>query len=388
MRKFAQGFLPGMVGIAFLFASAPALSEVGVTATEIRIGMANALSGPAMGLGTAIKRGSEVYFNKVNAAGGVYGRKIKLFSEDDGYEPTRAATATRKLIEQDKVFALFGYVGTPTSQAAEPIASKSGVPFFGAFSGAEFLRMPVNKLVFNVRESYDSEAELQVEHLVKDLGVKRVGIFIQADAYGLAGRSAVVKALQKRNMAVAGEGRYQRNTEEIDAGIAMLKSEKPDAVIMVGAYKACAAFVIKAKKAGLQPTFLSLSFVGTEDFIKAAGRDGEGVYITQVVPSPSDTSVPIVKQYQAAMTEAGIHDFDYTSLEGYVDAVVFVEGLKAAGLNLTRERLLAALNQMKMSIGGLGISYSETDHQGLKQIHLTRVRNGRAVPIAKLIPES
>ncbi|HSY26375.1 MAG TPA: ABC transporter substrate-binding protein, partial [Burkholderiaceae bacterium] len=246
MVKFARNLLTGIFGMTILCASPCALSENGVGATEIRLGMSNALSGPAMGLGTGIKRGSEVYFSKVDAAGGVHGRNIKLLSEDDGYEPTRAVTATRKLIDQDNVFALFGYVGTPTSTVAEAIASKSGVPFFGPFTGAEFLRTPVNNLVFNVRESYVAEAELQVERLVKDLGIKKIGVFMQADAYGLAGKDAVVKALKKRNMILAGEGRYQRNTEEVDSAVAMLKSEKPEAVIMVGAYRACAAFVIKA----------------------------------------------------------------------------------------------------------------------------------------------
>jgi len=384
MMKTAKNLLSGIFGILLLCASALAQQEDGVGATEIRIGMANALSGPVKGLGNGVKKGSEVYFNKVNASGGVDRRKILLLSEDDGYEPTRAATAARKLIEQDKVFALFGFVGTPTSQAAESISSKAGVPFFGPYTGAEFLRSPVKKWVFNVRASYVSEVELQVEHLVKDLGIKRIGIFIQADAYGLAGKDAVLKALKKRNMELAGEGRYQRNTAEVGGGIAMLKSENPEAVIMVGAYNACAAFVKKAKESGLQPTFLSLSFVGTEDFIKDAGENGEGVYITQVVPSPDDVSVPLVRQYQADMRSAGMRHFDYASLEGYIDAVVFVAALKAAGPNLTRESLISALNRMKTNIDGLDISFGETDHQGLKQVHLTKVQNGKAIPISKL----
>jgi ABC-type branched-subunit amino acid transport system substrate-binding protein len=185
-------------------------------------------------------------------------------------------------------------------------------------------------------------------------------------------------------MELAGEGRYQRNTAEVGGGIAMLKSENPEAVIMVGAYNACAAFVKKAKESGLQPTFLSLSFVGTEDFIKDAGENGEGVYITQVVPSPDDVSVPLVRQYQADMRSAGMRHFDYASLEGYIDAVVFVAALKAAGPNLTRESLISALNRMKTNIDGLDISFGETDHQGLKQVHLTKVQNGKAIPISKL----
>lgn len=384
MIKIVKSLLAGAVGSVLLTATPFALSENGVSATEVKIGMANALSGPAKALGTGIKRGSEVYFNKVNAAGGVHGRKIKLLSEDDGYEPARSATVTEKLINQDSVFALFGYVGTPTAKASEAIASKSGVPFFGPFTGAEFLRTPVNKLVFNVRGSYSAETELQVERLVKDLGVKKVGLFIQDDAYGVAGKEGAIRALQKRGMAPVAEGRYKRNTEDVDAGLALLKAENPDAVIMVGAYKACAVFVKKAKAAGFHPKFLNLSFVGTADFIKEAGAEGEGVYITQVVPSPSDVSVSVVKQYQADLKAAGIHEHDYTSLEGYIDAVVFVEGLKAAGADLTRDSLLNALNKMKVDVGGLSVSFSQADHQGVKQVYLTKVQGGKAVPVSKL----
>ncbi len=383
IRLFKQ-LLPGAIGIALLSVTSMAMSENGVTDTEIKIGMANALSGPAKGLGMGIKRGSEVYFNKLNEAGGVHGRKIKLLSEDDGYEPTRAANVTQKLVSQDNVFALFGYVGTPTAKASEAIASKSGVPFFAPFTGAEFLRTPVNRLVYNVRGSYSSETEMQVERLTQDLGVKKIAIFIQDDAYGVAGKEGVIRALQKRNMTLAAEGRYKRNTDDVDAGLALLKAASPDAVIMVGAYKACAALVKKAKAAGFHPKFLNLSFVGTADFIKEAGADGEGVYITQVVPSPADTSVPIVKQYQADMKAAGIAEFDYTSLEGYINAAVFAEGLKAAGSKLTRESLLGALDRMKINVGGLEVSFSQTDHQGIKQVYLTKVQNGKAVPVAKL----
>jgi branched-chain amino acid transport system substrate-binding protein len=361
-----------------------AFAESGVSGTEVRIGMANALSGPASALGSGIKQGSTVLFNKVNAAGGVNGRKIKLISVDDGYEPAQAAAATEKLIANENVFALFGYVGTPTSKAAIPIAAKHGVPFFAPFTGAEFLRSPVDKLVFNVRASYWNETEMQIDHLAKDLGITRVGVFIQDDPYGVAGKEGVERALRKSGIKPVAEGRYKRNTEDVDAALETLKAANPEAVVMVGTYAASAAFVKKAEAAHFKPRFLSVSFVGTSNFIKASGADGEGSYITQVMPSPDDASMPIVRQYQADMREAGFTTFDYTSLEGYVDAAIFVEALKASGADLTRPALLAALEKMKISLGGLAISFSPSDHQGHKKVYLTKVRNGKAVSVQAL----
>jgi ABC-type branched-subunit amino acid transport system substrate-binding protein len=361
-----------------------ALAETGVTATEIKIGMANALSGPTAGLGQGIKAGSEAYFKKVNAAGGVNGRKITLVSEDDGYDPTRTATATEKLIKKDGVFALFGYVGTPTSKAALSLVADHNIPFFAPFTGAEFLRSPLNKNVFNIRSSYFNEIELQVERLVTDAGVTKIGLFYQEDTYGKVGKEGLQLALQKRKMSIAGEGHYLRNTEDVDAGLATLLQAKPEAVLMVGTYKACAALVQKAHAAGFKPKFFNLSFVGTSNFIKAAGEDAEGVYITQVVPSPFNETIPIVKQYQADMKAAGISDFDYTSFEGYIDAVALVEGLKKAGPDLTRASFLAALEKMSVNLGGLDIAFGPQDHQGLNTVYLTKVQKGKPVQGNKL----
>lgn len=372
-----------LLAAALLLALTNSQAEDGVSAGEVVLGMANALSGPAMGLGTGMRDGSQAYFNKINAAGGIHGRKIKLISTDDGYEPAKTAAATTKMIEQDKVFALFGYVGTPTSAAAVPIASKAGVPYVAPFTGAEALRNPVNKVVFNVRASYFDETEAQVEHLTKDLGIKKIGVFIQDDAYGAAGKGGVLKALSKRNLTLAGEGKYKRNTVEVDDGVATLKAAQPEAIVMVGAYKACAAFVKKAKAQGIQAKFLNVSFVGTMDFIKEAGPDGDGVYITQVVPAPDDDSVPIVKKYQGDMKAAGKNEFDYTSLEGYIGAAVISEGLKSAGSNLTRESFIGAMNTLTTDIGGLKITFSPSSHQAMKTVYLTQVKGGKAVPITK-----
>jgi ABC-type branched-subunit amino acid transport system substrate-binding protein len=361
-----------------------AAAETGVTATEIKIGMANALSGPTAGLGQGMKAGSEAYFKKINAAGGVHGRKITLVSEDDGYDPPRTATATEKLIKKDGVFALFGYVGTPTSKAAIGLVNENNIPFFAPFTGAEFLRTPLNKYVFNIRSSYFNEIELQVERLVTDAGITKIGLFYQEDTYGKVGKEGLQLALQKRKMNIAGEGHYLRNTEDVDAGLAALLAAKPEAVLMVGTYKACAELVKKANAAGFKPKFFNLSFVGTANFIKAAGDAAEGVYITQVVPSPFDESLAIAKQYHADMKAAGINEVDYTSFEGYVDAVALVEGLKKAGSDLTRAGFLAALESMSVNLGGLDIAFGPQDHQGLNKVYLTKVQKGKPVPVSKL----
>lgn len=286
MKKYGfrlrQFFLAASLPLAL--STFPAFAEDGVSATEIRLGMANAQTGPAAGLGTGMKAGASAYFARVNAAGGVNGRKIELVVKDDGYEPARTASATEALIGTDKVYALFGYVGTPTSSAAVPIASKAQVPYLFPFTGAEFLRNPVNKWVFNVRASYFDETEAMVERLTKDLGTKKIAMLMQDDAFGEAVKGGIARALFKRNMKIHAESRIKRNSLEVDAAVDELKAAQPEAIIFVGTYKQMAAAVKKAKAANMPARFLTVSFIGTENFIAEAGAAGDGVFITQVVP--------------------------------------------------------------------------------------------------------
>jgi branched-chain amino acid transport system substrate-binding protein len=376
-KVLGAGALALLAGLGALPAQA---QQDGVTDKEIRVGMANALSGPASGLGTDLKAGAEAYLARVNAAGGVNGRRIVLVSKDDGYEPDKAAAATKALIEQDKVFALFGYVGTPTSAAAVPLASKAGVPYLFPFTGAEFLRNPVNKLVFNVRASYFDETELMVERLTKDAGAKSIALFIQDDAFGEAGKAGVNRALHKRNMKVAAEARYKRNTLDVDAGLAQIKAANPDGVVFIGTYASLAAIIKKAKAQGIKAKFMTVSFIGTAGFIKEAGADGDGVYITQVMPSP-DGGAPLVKQYLADMKGGAIN---YGTLEGYVDAAVLVEALKKTGNNPTRAAFLSALEALSVDLGGLKVAFSPSSHQGAKDVFLTVIKGGKAVQVDKL----
>ena len=380
VNKTRRMLLGAGTGVLLAAAGMPALAEDGVTDKEIRIGMANALSGPASGLGTDLKAGADAFLARVNAGGGIGGRKIVLVSKDDGYEPEKTAAATKALIEQDKVFALFGYVGTPTSAAAVPLAARAGVPYLFPFTGAEFLRNPLNKWVFNVRASYFDETELMVERMTKDIGAKRIALFIQDDAFGEAGKAGVNRALHKRDMKVAEEARYKRNTLDVDEGLAKIKAAAPDGVVFIGTYASLAAVVKKAKAQGIKARFMTVSFIGTAGFIREAGADGDGVYITQVMPSPEGGAV-VVKQFLQDMKGGPVN---YSSLEGYVDAAVLVEALKKAGANPTRAGFLSALEGLSTDLGGLKVGFSASSHQGARDVFLTVVRGGKAVQVDKL----
>lgn len=367
------------IGMVFSL-NEPVFAEDGVSAKEIKIGMANALSGPASGLGAELKMGAKTYIDKVNAAGGIHGRKINLISVDDAYDPLMSAQATKNLIEVEKVFALFGYVGTPTSAAAVPIASKAGVPYLFPFTGAEFLRNPVNRLVFNLRASYFDETEAMVERLTSDLHTQKIGLFIQDDAFGEAGKAGVNRALHKRQMKVMLEARYKRNTIDIEEGLSKLMADPPEAVVFIGTYKPFARLVNAARTQGLKTKFLTVSFIGTADFIREAGVNGNGVIITQVLPSFEDESFSFVKSYRAALKPA---NWSYGSLEGYVDAMVLVDTLKKAGSGLDRASFLTTLEGLDTDFGGMKLKFEAGNHQGLHQVFLTQVKDGKAVSIKK-----
>ncbi len=377
---FAGIVLAGFILVAGGPMSASA-AEKGVTDHEIVIGMSNALTGPASALGSGVKAGAMAYFKMINDAGGVNGRKIKLLSYDDGYEPKRTVENTNKLIAEDKVFALFGYVGTPTSSAILPAVNKEKIVYWSPFTGAEFLRTPVSKTIFNVRGSYFDEAETQVKYLTEKLGKSRIGVFIQNDAYGLAVKGGVAKALKSRHLDIVGEGTYERNTENVDAGLASLKPSHPDAVIMVGTYKAMAAFIKKAKAQGFNPLFLNVSFVGTAALVRELGNEGEGVMITQVMPSPHDSSLAIIRQYQKNLKAAGRQELDYTDLEGYIDAVAFVEVLKKVNGPLTQDSFIAAAEKLNVTTGGLTFAFSPSNHQAMSKIYLTKIAGTKVVDV-------
>ncbi len=364
-----------------------AAAEPGVHGGKIVLGQSAALGGPAAALGTGMRAGLLAAFKEANAAGGVHGRMIELKSYDDGYEPERAIANTKKLIDEDKVFALIGAVGTPTSKAAQPISTERKVPYVGPFTGAGFLRNKENANVINVRATYGQETEAWIKHLTEDLGFKNIAILYQDDAFGRVGLSGVTKAMTKRGLKISAEGTYPRNTTAVKQAVLKIKKVKPEAVVMVGAYKPIAAFIKLAKKVKMDAVFVNISFVGSKALSRELGKDGAGVVITQVVPFPWDESIPVVAQYHKALKA---HDAQekpgFVSLEGYLAGRLTVEALKKAGKDVTRQAFLDAIyNTGTFDLGGARLEFGPGDNQGMGEVFLTVIQpDGGFKSVSKL----
>jgi branched-chain amino acid transport system substrate-binding protein len=375
MRASSLHTLP-LALAAVLAIAIPASAENGVSADKIVFGQAAALEGPASALGQGMKLGLEAAFAEVNKAGGVKGRKIELKSVDDGYEPTKSIEAVKKLLDEEKVFAIAGPVGTPTSAATQPIATTAGAPFIGAFTGAEFLREPYKPLVMNIRASYFQETETMVEHLTKDLGASKIAIMYQDDGFGQAGLAGVKKALEKRQMQLAGEGTFERNTVAVKAALLAIKKAEPHAVIMISPYKPAAEFIKLAKQIKFDPTFVNISFVGSDALAKELGPVGAGVVITQVVPFPKDAAIPVVGRYHASL-KATAPDAQpgFVSLEGYLVGRAIIAALEKVNGEPTRQALVEAVQKAgSFDLGGFALSYSATSNRGSNQVFLTVIQ--------------
>jgi ABC-type branched-subunit amino acid transport system substrate-binding protein len=377
-----------MLGIAGSLLVAPASrADPGVFDDRIVFGQSAAFEGPAAALGLGMREGILAAFHEANTSGGVNGRRLELVSRDDGYEPDRAIENTGHLIKVDQVFALIGEVGTPTSKAAQPMATEARVPFIGPFTGATFLRDPSLGNVINVRASYDQETEAWVEHLTTDLGISRIALFYQDDSFGLAGRSGIIAALKRRSMELVAEGTFVRNTIAVKTALLTIRKAEPQAVGMVGTYKACAEFIRLARRIGLNAVFVNISFVGPNALAKELGTDGEGVVISQVVPFPEDASIPVVARYQKALRAAAPEtELGFVSLEGYLVGRLVVEALDRLGRTVTRADLLAAIKEMNaFDLGGITLNYGSGDNQGMDRVFLTVIRaDGNIRPVDRL----
>ena len=363
-----------VLGCAVLGASITSASAQtpGVSARSIVIGQSAPLSGANAELGNDIRNGVLAYFKKVNDAGGVHSRKLELVTLDDANQVPRAEANTKRLVEEQPVFALYGYASATLSRPALPLVEKHKVPFIGPFTGADPMRV-FNRYVYNIRASYADELEKIVEHYTT-FGIKRFSIVYYDDAVGKENLAAVERALKKRNLTEASRGGFKdRAKPDIAAALNDVMKGQPEVVILTTLYKASADFIRAAKKAGFEAQMVSNSFPGASPLGKELGKDGVGVAIAQDVPPPTKRSVPVVKEYQAATEkQLGKKEFSFTALEAFIGAKVIVEGLRRAGPKLTRESFMAALDGMKdFDTGGYLISFSPTDHNGSSYVELT-----------------
>jgi len=354
-----------------VFAGTAQAQVPGVTARTIVIGQSTPLTGSNAELGNDIRNGALAYLQKVNDAGGVHGRRIELVTLDDGNTVPRAEANTKKLVEEQGVFALFGYPSATLSRPALPFVDKHKVPFLGPFTGADPMRV-FNKHVYNMRASYADELEKIVEHY-STFGIKRFSVVYYDDPVGKENLTAVERALKKRNLADVSRGIFKdRQKPDIDGGLKDVMKGNPEVVILTTLYKHTADFIRAAQKAGLGAQMVSNSFPGASPLGKELGKSGAGVTIAQDVPPPTKRSIPVVKEYQEAIEKhLGKKEFSFTSLEAYISAKVTVEALKRAGPKLTRDAFMKALDGMSdYDAGGYLISFSPTNHNGSDYVEL------------------
>jgi branched-chain amino acid transport system substrate-binding protein len=376
----------GLLFVCLFTVSSPLQAQTtpGVTGNEILIGSCSALEGPSHFLGTETVTGAKAYFDFINDAGGVDGRKLKLVSYDDSYDPAKTEACFNRLLEQ-KVFALGFFVGTPTAVKYLPMAEGNKIPLVGLFTGAQTLYEPIRHWVINVRASYFDETREQIDGLWASLGYKKIGVIYPDDAFGAAVLDGVKTALKAHGAAPIAAASYQRQTAQVGGAIDTVKAANPDAVVVVGPANTVAPILKQSHAKGWKPLFLTVSFVGTDDLITEAGADAEGVVITQVVPPYYLTDYKTVALYRRALSKYyPSAQPNFVSLEGFVDAMVLVEGLKKAGKDLTREGLIRgieSIHEMDLGLGSqLKLDYSAKDHKGFDHVIPTVIRGGRAVP--------
>ncbi len=346
---------------------------LGVSEDRVLFGQSAAFQGPAQELGINMRLGIEAAFAEANANGGVHGRRLELVSYNDSYEPEASIANTIQLIEEDKVFALIGEVGTPTSRSATPIAAAANVPFIGPFTGAGFLRDPEWDNIINLRSSYQQETAEMVARLMEDLGITRIGVMYQDDSYGRSGYRGVLAALAPHGMEPVAVGLYQRNTTAVKTALLDLMEGEPEAVIMIGAYEPCAELIVWGRHLGLNAMYLNVSFVGSNALQQELGSEGAGVIVTQVVPFPWDDSLPVVASYQSALeayqpgTSPG-----FVSLEGYLAGRMAISGLDMCGRDVDRQCFVdGILGSDRIDLDGFELRFGPGDNQGSDKVFLT-----------------
>ena len=372
MTTLLQQFAPIIFFmILSLFPSWPKAMEVGVNDTEIVIGQSLGMSGPLAELGTEIANGSRAYFDSLNERGGIHGRKIRLITLDDGYVPANSMKNAERLLEQERVFALLNFMGTPNNQAVLPLVEKTGVPFFSPLTGADAVRYPFRRNVFNVRAGYRDEIEKLVRHL-HTIGVSRISAVIQANSFGKEGLAAVESAMEARGSKLRSVASIRTDASDASDAASQTFQANPSAVILITAGRATNELIKAYGRLTKGVQFYTLSVMGAQSNIKALGKDGVGTVVAAVVPFPWSHASPLAKEYRAAMEKIGVQEYSFVSFESYINARVLAEALRRSGKDLTREKLIGvAENMAGINLGELEINFSKDSRQGSRYVDLT-----------------
>jgi branched-chain amino acid transport system substrate-binding protein len=366
----------------------PVVQNPGVTASEVVFGSSLALQGHAGYLGQETIKGAMAYIQHVNARGGVHGRQIRVLARDDSYDPPKCLANTQRFLIDDQVFGLFCYVGTPTTVKVLPLVAEAQVPLLGMFTGANALREPFSPYVINVRASYYQETGAAVDHLVLDLGFRRIAVFYQYDAFGFDGLTGAELALKRHGLEPVARGSYVRGTVDVGDAVERIGAADVEAVVMIGTSDPCAHFIRRTLARGQRPIFYMVSFVGARELSRnLAGTDLDDVAVimSQVVPpprTPDGAISPSAQEFVDLMAQAFPgEEPNFVGFEGYINAKVLVEALRRAGPDLTRQRFVHAVESLEdFAIGpDVRLSFGPADHQGLDTVYFTILRHGSFV---------
>lgn len=368
----------GAAFVAMSMAGSPACAQSGVAGDEILFGKTSSLTGALAEIGVDATTATKAYFDYINARGGVHGRKLRLLTLDDSYSTEKGVANARQLIEKEKAFALLNMAGTPTNQKLLPIIAETGIPSIGPYTGSEIVRTPHNRLIFNIRAGYADELEKTVEHL-GIRGINKIAVVYQNNAFGKEGLGGIERAVTRLNTKVHASTTLEVNGANADQAAQTLAESKPQAIVMITTGKSTADFIKAYNKIATGMQFFTLSMMGTQSSVNTLGKDGIGVVVSQVVPFPFSGTSGIVREYQRVMTEMGVKNWSFASMEGFITAKVVVEGLRRAGKNLTREGFITALESIgRWDMDGYLINFSKDNHNGSRYVDLTVIsRDGR-----------
>ena len=355
--------------------AALAFLSLSASAQELLIGQVAPLSGVLADTGKDMVLGARVYFDHVNATGGIRGRKIRHIVKDDGYVVADTVRLTREAIDNDKVLVLFGFAGTGNvgELLKQNVLSDARIALVAPYTGGEPLRSPFNPNIFHIRAGYGDETEEMIKQLDRQ-SIKRIAVMYQDDPFGKAGLAGVEVALKKRNIPLLASAGYEKNTDNVTEAVKTLSAALPQAVIMISINKSSGAFISQFRVLAPGVQLFNISVVNPKELVRIATLEkARGVAIAQVMPYPFGTGTAVVKEYQKLMAKyAPGADFTYASLEEFIGAKVLVEGLRRAGANPTREKVVKALESMtRYDTGGFTVSFSPTNRIGSRFVDIT-----------------
>ena len=345
-------------------------------AGEIVIGQIAAFSGPLAPTGSHMRAGAQLYFDAVNAEGGIHGATLRLISKDDGYKSDETVRLARAMLKESQPLAFIGFVGTGNVEAMleQKVLSEAGIPLIAVRSGAASLVRRNDPFLFITRASYAEEVEKITEQYVTT-GYTRFAVLFQNDAFGLDVLASAEQAITRAGGFLVAKGSYAKNTTEVEAAVKTIGAAKPQAVIMIANTAASAEFVKQSRAAGYFAQFVALSVTDAAQVVSRIGADkAEGLVLTQVVPDPNSRAVPLIREVQDNFAKFAPKDVtaNHTFVEGYLGAKVLVEALRRAGPNPTRKKLRDTLEAMKnYDAGGVFITFSANRHAGSRFVDIT-----------------